>query len=193
MGHDSSPRLARLVPYLSSPPISQHQSLSYRAAMQIPIGWVVEAKSLVRWGLETAALPCQAQHYDTRLKLVELRNQMMKEKDRSCMVSKFTSRPRPSPTYEVRSDLIPSRFFEEDVCDVSSRSLTIETLRQHPEGHLHRFRRKRGGLATIMIPKYTHGGQRRPRKSLQSIARKREKTGTRGKTEKPRLRANPRT
>lgn len=76
--------------------------------------------------------------YDERVKLAELRAEMMKEKGGSRtvsqeygsrMASEFTSRSRPSPTYEVRSsevrgnqvyeERVPSRFYEEDVFSVN--------------------------------------------------------------------------
>lgn len=72
--------------------------------------------------------------YDERVKLAELRAEMMKEKGGSRTISQeygsrivpeFTSRSRPSPTYEVRSnevrgnqvyeERVPNRFYEEDV------------------------------------------------------------------------------
>ncbi|MCJ1466116.1 hypothetical protein MMC07_004735 [Pseudocyphellaria aurata] len=68
------------------------------------------------------------QRYDERVKLAELRAEMMKEKGGpripqehgSRMVPEFSSRPRPSPVFEVRGDRVyeervPSRSFEEDV------------------------------------------------------------------------------
>lgn len=67
------------------------------------------------------------QRYDERVKLAELRAEMMKEKGGSRLpqeygsrvVPEFSSRPRPSPVFEVRGDRVyeervPSRY-EEDV------------------------------------------------------------------------------
>lgn len=68
------------------------------------------------------------QRYDERVKLAELRAEMMKEKGGpripqeygSRLVPEFSSRPRPSPVFEVRGDRVyeervPSRSYEEDV------------------------------------------------------------------------------
>lgn len=68
------------------------------------------------------------QRYDEKVKLAELRAEMMKEKGgsripqeyASRVVPEFSARPRPSPTYEMRGDRlyeerVPSRPYEEDV------------------------------------------------------------------------------
>lgn len=66
------------------------------------------------------------QRYDERVKLAELRAEMMKEKGGSRIPQEYGSRivpefrPRPSPVFEVRGDRVyeervPSRSYEEDV------------------------------------------------------------------------------
>lgn len=68
------------------------------------------------------------QRYNERVKLAELRAEMMKEKGGSRVpqeygsrvVPEFSARPKPSPVYEVRGDRVyeervPSREYEEDV------------------------------------------------------------------------------
>lgn len=68
------------------------------------------------------------QQYDERVKLAELRAEMMKEKGGSRLppeyasrvVPEFSARPRPSPMYEMRGEQVyeervPNRAYEEDV------------------------------------------------------------------------------
>lgn len=79
------------------------------------------------------------QRYDERMKLAELRAEVMKEKGISRGAAEFSARMRPSPTFEVRGDRVyeerkPSRFHEEDVF-----SSTFQDYRPIPKKYDDRY------------------------------------------------------